>query len=134
MKKLILISAIAILAFSCKKNDYFIEKVDQNEGDDIVFVPYFFQGTLNDTTSGNSLIGYTLNSKYFHSQNVNYIDTITDSTYFFYFIGYGTLDSTINKEKMQVYIRNTSNVLVDSFAIPVSYWIANDTATYDYSF
>ncbi len=134
MKKIIYISAILVLAFSCKKNDYFIEKVDQNEGDDIVFVPYLFQGTLKDTTNGNSLVGYKIYTNFGYPNFYQSVYTIMDSTYFVQFGGFGILDSTYNETHNKIQVRDLSGIIVDSFAIPVSYWIANDTATYDYSF
>ena len=135
MKKIIYISVILVLAFSCSKEDNFIQKVDSHEFCGTVSPVYFwFTGVLKDTSSGNNLIGYTINSVFSSSGSVNYTDTISDSTYFFRIETYGINDSTNNEVYNQIYIKNTSNVLIDSFVFPVSIWIANDTATYDYSF
>ncbi|MEN8927730.1 MAG: hypothetical protein ABF242_05445 [Flavobacteriales bacterium] len=135
MKYIIFITAVVVLAFSCKKNDNFIAKEDRHEfcGTSSP-VSYWFTGVISDTTSGSSLVGFILYSKSYHTENLNFSDTITDSTYLFHFNGYGTLDSIINEEKMQVYVKNASNLLVDSFTFPISVWDENDISTYNYSF
>ena len=108
--------------------EYFVAKL--NPGDN-----FWFSGVLKDTSFGNSLVGYTINSVYSSSSGSdNYTDTITDSTYLFRIETYGINDSTNNVLHNQIYIKNASNVIIDSFVFPVSIWVANDTATYDYSF
>lgn len=146
VKKLILISAIAIFVFSCKKNDYFIEKeVDHEEcgttidGGHVEYRKNFwFTGVLTDTTTGNSTAGFMLRSRLVNTNRTNYGDTITDSTYLLYSFNYNfnniNWDSLRYVKNNQIYIENTSNVVVDSFLIPYSIWIENDTVTYDYSF
>lgn len=134
MKYLIFVFVVVVLAFSCKKNDYFIQKEDSHEWCGTTFEEYYFQGKIKDTSNGNSLIGHTLSSRYSSPYSKNSTDTISDSSYYISFRGIYLTDSADNHKNNQIYIRNSANILVDSFIIPISNWILFDTATYDYSF
>ena len=134
MKYLIVVFTVVVFAFSCKKNDYFIEKEDDHTFCGVEILPFYFQGTIKDVTAGNSLVGFTIHSKMGYNTNYQVYDTITDSTYFVKFMNQMPFDSAYNETHNKIQLRNLSGIIVDSFAIPVSLWIANDTATYDYSF
>ncbi|MDA9261792.1 hypothetical protein N9P38_00365 [Flavobacteriales bacterium] len=133
MKRLIFVFIVVILAISCKKNDYFIK---QNHavfcGVDIL--PFYFEGTISDTTNGNSLSGYTLHVKDVMQTEYNAVDTLSGSNYLIKFVRYTPFDSNYNEMYNKIQIRNLSSVVIDSFSIPVSYWMENDTAIYNYSF
>ncbi|MDA9261793.1 hypothetical protein N9P38_00370 [Flavobacteriales bacterium] len=145
MKKLLYVFIVVVFAFSCKKDDYFIQKEDHgfcgttyNGGHVEMRKNFWFSGVITDTTTGNSTVGYMLRSRLINYNRNNYGDTLTDSTYLLYSFNYNfndiNWDSLRYVKNNQIYIENTSNVVVDSFLIPYSIWIENDTINYNYSF
>ena len=97
-------------------------------------MPYSFEGTIKDTTNGNSLVGFTIHKNFGYPNFYQPIDTITDSTYLVTFEAQMPYDSIYNEAHNKLQIRNLNNIVVDSFAIPVSIWLHFDTVTYNRNF
>ena len=82
MKYLLFVFAIVVLAFSCKKEDKTIYDNSTSYPSDR-YSTYYFNGIIKDTSNNNSLINLIVGPG--SSSCVYNMDTLTDSTYFFYY-------------------------------------------------
>ena len=135
MKRIYAHLIIPFLFVACNKEDNFIEYKDVNhDWCGTTLIVCSFEGVLTDSTSGNSVDGFTLYKKYANS-GYQLIDSIEDSTYLITLPGdYIGIDSAYNEKWNQIQIRNINNIIVDSFTIPAAIWVAKDTVNYNYSF
>jgi hypothetical protein len=128
MKKLILISVIAILAFSCKKEE--VTSSTTHTWGQTVENNYYFSGIIKDTTNFNSLVNSILIC---YSCNICIMDTINDSTYFLQIRTYTGSKITCDGNP-QIKIINSSDSVINRQYIPKSSWIKNDTVSYNLYF
>jgi len=109
----ILIFIIALLLFSCKK-----EEVARDSNHPNI---YYFQGLLMDTTNGNSVKNYRLS---LFSCNLISQDTITDSSYLLKFITLtGSWKGFNCVPNADVEIFDSTNRLIKTINIPRSKWV-----------
>ena len=95
---------------------------------------YSFNGTLKDTTNGNSLAGLVIYYK-FARADYKMGNTILDSTYSISIYEWFPHDTNDFKTAYNsVQLRDSNNAILSTFDIPHSIWIEDGIATYDYSF